>query len=736
MSILHLTDEQQALIEHEGGNAVVFAIAGSGKTTTVAARIKRLINEGATPAEILAVTFTNEAVKQFAQTLEEIECQSRTEVNVLTFHKMAGRILRKAEEYGMVPGQQNNGSKKSGRQVAEEAIRRFQRGDLSYKPNLSLYVTKFLLEKLANRISWEFLDQIVARSSALKQSLLSTRYTLNSLIAPEARHYYMEKEFSLRESHIEALIDIYEIHRRSQGFRDYQDVINDAAEILSLSPEIREIACSCYKHITVDEFQDVDPSQNLLLDLACEFAESIVVVGDDDQSIYQWRGADAEFLTEKLDMGGWSVFTLQSNFRCPAKVVSLAAQSIKINQDRFPKTLRGLKPLMGNISIDSFKNRGEQAERIASEVKDIRKTRMTQQDCSIAILVRSKASISSIEQRLLEHEIPYRVLGGGFWYERKIPRGFLNILQLRRLERRRLSGNLNDKLHKVYIDTLKHVANFPNRFLSARVISTTAPSIGDNSMHLIDLLHRHWPDSSKRREAVANLLEFFDGWMIDTLCRPRDLIQAYTEIPSLLEAISSGDPESATESALEILSFKDFADRFSSDDELINEVNRQRRVNQSGLAAKNLDPSAIDIQTIHSSKGLAWDCVYVPDLNYTVFPWRPIIWINGHPEVGGADLEAERRLFYVAMTRAKESLCLSSVVNPEGTHYSNQKSEFIEELPIDWLSERWGFFDDAIFRVKSDPGVIQKIELEQIADALGFLPAFKKLRENALEESF
>jgi DNA helicase-2/ATP-dependent DNA helicase PcrA len=504
--------------------------------------------------------------------------------------------------------------------------------------------------------------------------------------------------------------------------------------MLSLSPEIREIACSGYKHITVDEFQDVDPSQNLLLDLASEFAESIVVVGDDDQSIYQWRGADAEFLTEKLDMGGWSVFTLQSNFRCPAKVVSLAAQSIQINQDRFPKTLRGLKPRMGSISIESYKNRGEQAEKIASEVKGIRKTSPTQHDCSIAILVRSKASISSIEQRLLEHEIPYRVLGGGFWYERKIPRGFLNILLLRRLERRRLSGNFNEKLHKVYIDTLKHIANFPNRFLSGRVISTIAPSIEDSSMHLTDLLHRHWPESSKKREAVVNLLEFLDGWMTDGLSRPRDLIQAYTEIPHLLEAISTGDPESSTESALEVLSFKDFADRFSSDDELINEVIRQRRVNQSGLTSQNLDPSAIDIQTIHSSKGLAWDYVYVPDLNYTVFPWRPIAWINGRPVVGGADLEAERRLFYVAITRAKESLFLSSIINPESTHYSNQESEFIEELPTDWLSERWGYFDDAVFRVKSDPGAIQKTELEQIADELGFLPAFLKIRENALEE--
>jgi DNA helicase-2/ATP-dependent DNA helicase PcrA len=253
-------------------------------------------------------------------------------------------------------------------------------------------------------------------------------------------------------------------------------------------------------------------------------------------------------------------------------------------------------------------------------------------------------------------------------------------------------------------------------------------------MHLTDLLHRHWPESSKKREAVVNLLEFLDGWMTDGLSRPRDLIQAYTEIPHLLEAISTGDPESSTESALEVLSFKDFADRFSSDDELINEVIRQRRVNQSGLTSQNLDPSAIDIQTIHSSKGLAWDYVYVPDLNYTVFPWRPIAWINGRPVVGGADLEAERRLFYVAITRAKESLFLSSIINPESTHYSNQESEFIEELPTDWLSERWGYFDDAVFRVKSDPGAIQKTELEQIADELGFLPAFLKIRENALEE--
>jgi len=735
MSILNLTDEQLALIQHEGGNAVVFAIAGSGKTTTVAARIKRLINEGAMPAEILAVTFTNEAVKQFGETLQEIDCPSCAEVNVLTFHKMAGKILRKAEEYGLVAGHPNDDRKKAGRQVAEEAIRSFQRGDLSYKPNLSLHVSKFLLEKLENHIPWEFLDQIVAKSSELKQSLLSTRYILNDLIAPEARHYFMEKQFSLRESHIEAAIDIYEIHRRSQGFRDYQDVINDAAEILSLSAEIREIACSDYKHITVDEFQDVDPSQNLLLELACEFAESIVVVGDDDQSIYQWRGADAEFLTEKLDMGGWTVFTLQSNFRCPAKVVSLAAQSIRINQDRFPKTLRGLKPRLGNVSIDLFMNRGEQADKIASEVKDIRKTRETQQDCSIAILVRSKASISSIEQRLLEHEIPYRILGGGFWYERKIPRGFLNLLLMRRLERRRLSGHFNEKLHKVYIDTLQHIANFPNRFLSGRVISTIAPSIGDNSVHLPDLLHRHWPEYSRKREAVSDLLGFFDTWMTDSLSRPRDLIKAYADMTNLLEAISSGDSEGATETVLEISSFEDFAGRFPGEDQLIDEVNRQRRVNQSGLTSQDLSPSAIDIQTIHSSKGLAWDCIYVPDLNYTVFPWRKIAWIKGCPVVGAADLEAERRLFYVAITRAKESLSLSSVVNPDSTHYSNRESEFIGELPIDWLCERWGFFDDAIFRAQDHPEVIKKMELEQIADQLGFLPAFLKIREKALEES-
>ncbi len=626
MSLFSLTPEQQRVVAHNTGPALVFAVAGAGKTTAMVHRIQRLVQQQVfAPQRILATSFSRATVQDIRAALSPWpHC---AEVQVATLHAVGLRMLHEGAERGLIPVPQvaGEGGTHSERSLLRQALGKARHQRLELPPNLDEQDFLSYVGMCKGNFAYPEMPALPAAAQACIQQAK----------APEELDYYLE------------LYRIFEHTRRSLGLITFDDMLLSAWELLQRSPELLHTFQGFYDCVIVDEFQDVNAVQSEILDLLTHRHRNYMAIGDDDQTIYEWRGASPRFILSFPERYQATKYLLRENFRSQASHLALANRMIAHNQQREPKQLHLTRGFGGKTEARHVSDEVAQARQLVTDI--MRSCQAGYRFEQQAILVRLYAQSPYLEQALIEAFIPYRLVGSVPFYQRQEIRTLIEYLHLAQVEREvqqaRAQGQRMDP--NVLLGQQRrwqHLANRPVRYLNRYWLDWVAERIGKGeSLVLILRQLAEQADTPYQRKLVTVLADIV-----------KDLVETGVdtdagEILSRLEADlrycqflrkSSGFPETGEGRARTVEAFLDYAVGKGNPEALAQHL-------QELAQAQRHDEDSIILTTIFRAKGLEWPVVYIPHCNQGYIPYR-----SGH------SLEEERRLFYVALTRPREHLYL------------------------------------------------------------------------------
>jgi DNA helicase-2/ATP-dependent DNA helicase PcrA len=642
-----LNEEQLKPVLQTEGAVLVLAGAGSGKTRVLTSRIAYLIAEKGVPAEgILAITFTNKAANEMRERISAL-ANSRG-MWVCTIHSMCVRILRMyAKEAGLTSNfsiysetERNNIVKKS-----------FQECDYDD-------------EKLLKSIKWHI-------ANAKMLGLSPDEY---------------EKEYQA-ERDIESIVKVYrryQAHLKESNSLDFDDLLNEARNLLKSNAEAREYLGGRFRYILVDEFQDTNEVQFQIIKLLSSVHGNLFVVGDDDQSIYGWRGAKIEnILNFEKSFPHAKTFKLERNYRSTKNILNLANVVIHNNGRRKDKTLwtengDGEKPQV----FEAEQEDGE-ARYIAHTIAGLMNRGYKYSD--FAVLMRLNALTRSFEQEFTADGIPYKVFGGFKFYERKEIKDMLAYL--------RLINNPFDS------EALVRIINVPKRGIGAKTIETLENYAYETELSAYDALFDldRLGISGGTKQKLHAFAEQVRGWIRESQSLPvNELAKKIVEDTGMRAAYADDSDESTNKRA--------------NIDEFINSVDEYCRLNEDATLTDYLnqvtlssdtdemdDSNYVTLATVHAVKGLEFKCVFICGMEEGIMP-------SSRSENSEDELEEERRLMYVAITRARERLFLTRSKSRYlyGKREPTARSRFLKELsselklPQESRSMR-GYSDDGYF---------------------------------------
>ena len=629
MTALNLTPEQRAVVAHDLGPALVFAVAGAGKTTAMVHRIERLVREGIfRPERILATSFSKATVKDIEQALSPwVHCQN---VKVNTLHALGLSILHQAKELQCIPPFTIAGEK-------------------------GMYSEKGLLKQvlgLARR------RQIDVPSSFDEQDFLNyvgmckgnfQFPSTEDLDLPEISHDLVQAAEAPEElPEYVQLYALYELTRKEAGIIGFDDMLLSAWEALIRYPELLELSQARFDCILVDEFQDVNAVQSEILDLMAQAHRNYMAIGDDDQTIYEWRGASTRFILNFPERYDAKTYVLSENFRSYASQLALANRVIVHNQQRRSKNLRLTRGFSGHSVVRKVEDEAAQAQQLVFDIMKACQSgyRFEQQ----AILLRLYAQSPFLEQGLIEAGIPYQIIGSQPFYRRSEIRILLAYLDLARLEQQIQTGHpLTATQLNRFHGRWMALANRPIRYLRRQQMDWVYEHVrrGESLLESLRSLMEQ-SDSKFKAKLLRKLIETLN-WLIHTGL-DLDAAACLKELEAQLEYCkylrkSSGFPETGEGRAMTVEVILDYALGRGSTESFeshLEELQTQQRH----------DDAAVIMTTIFRAKGLEWPVVHVPHCNQGYLPYR-----SGH------SLEEKRRLFYVAITRPREQLFLYSLNN-------------------------------------------------------------------------
>lgn len=620
------TAEQRQIIEHTSGHGLVFAVAGAGKTTTMVQRILHLVRQAQVrPVRILACTFSREA----ARTIEERLARhpEASGVTVCTLHALASAVLREAVRLGFTD---------------------LRQGEDGFTRRLFQQARTELIEEEPERKT-AFYN---IKADDFQTYLSVQKGKLHLPYIPDDLPDWGRALIGQPDRGVELYADLYARHdhlRRAEGKTDYDDSIVEAWMLMARFPALREAIAGKWDYVHVDEFQDVNLAQSEMLDLIARGCHSYVAIGDDDQTVYQWRGADPRFILGFGQRYDAQTFTLSTNFRCPMGVIALADQVIQRNTVRAPKRLRASR---GENGVTLHAHAPGQAAHVA--INAIREGRTP---TDIVILVRTYAQTGEIEQVFLDREVPYLVVGGVPFYQRhevKILLAYLR-LALADLDAQR-DVPIDSRRHAQLIQDWQLVANAPNRFLRMQVVRELGQTLWRGGRTLSDALAglaSQARGSSQRdlrvlSEALSNLTDDLG------LAQGKEALLTFTDAIGYVNHLISTAPtrEFGEEREGSVRALAEMAQTRSLG-ELVTYVSylseHARHVERLTDAAGD-EVQRVTIMTAFRAKGLEWPVVIVPDCKDALYR------IKDNANLAAA--EEERRVFYVALTRAKEELHL------------------------------------------------------------------------------
>jgi DNA helicase-2/ATP-dependent DNA helicase PcrA len=648
-----LNPEQQEAVAHGEGPLLILAGAGSGKTRVIAHRIAHLVHQGLAPSDgVLAVTFTNKAAQEMRARVESLLDRDCRAMWISTFHALCARLLRR-EAPGIGLSRDfviyDSADQQS---VVKQVLKDLRLDDEAYQPR-----------------------QVLSRISHAK----------NRMEGPDT----FEKSWNHRDREVGKVYAGYQRALKDASALDFDDLLLKTVELFDQAPSIRERYAKKFRFVMVDEYQDTNRPQYLLIKQLVSLHRNLCVVGDPDQSIYKWRGADLRNILDfEQDFPESVVVRLERNYRSTQVILDAASAVISHNKDRKEKTL--WTDRKGGAKIVYFRG-ADELEEADYITKVARQTLAENVDHTMAVLYRTNAQSRAVEDGLRQANIGYVVLGGVGFYERKEIKDALSYLKLvlnphddvalRRVinvPARGIGKGVMDALEQVDVgqagDDLppllaglaptvvanslwsKVVAATDKRLLNARQVAALG-AFRDLIVNLAD---------AARRESVSIAL----GKVLDQSGYLRDLREDRSEesqarIENLAELVSAAR-EYETREAEPTLG--GFVDRLS----LLSDVDKEQGTRDARVL----------MMTLHSAKGLEFPVVVMSGLEDGLFP-------HSRSNEDEAELEEERRLCYVGITRARSRLVLTSAARRRvfGDYQNTQPSRFLEEIPPDLIEE-------------------------------------------------
>lgn len=627
-----LNQPQQEAVTTTDGPLLIIAGAGSGKTRVLTRRIAWiLVNRLATPRELLAVTFTNKAAGEMKQRVNELMGGVPGEMNVSTFHSFCSRFLRAEASHLGYPKQ----------------FTIFDSAD-------SVTLIKSCIKELG--ISEQ---QFPAKGQRAKISDAKNQLKLVDDFASAATGYFESRT-----------ADIYRLYQQKlllYGAMDFDDLLVNTVRILAGMPELATRYQQRFKYLMVDEYQDTNHVQYLLLKRLLGSNDNIGVVGDEDQSIYGWRGADIRNILEfEKDFPRARVIKLEQNYRSTGSILKAASAVISNNSMRKAKVLWTSAGDGEKLSYYHLDSAEREAEEVTSQISGRPADLALAQ---IAILYRTNAQSRPFEERLRRAGIPYQIIGGTGFYERKEVKDLLAYL--------RLIVNGKDDV------AFERIVNYPKRGLGDKTVSDILELAKASRCSAFELLESggHLPQLSAKQNRLQPFVQLVTGFRAKVAGMPVDLlIQELVETLRLIEELKTEDPVVAETRVENIEAFLEGAAEYAranssaslaeylADISLFTDLDTYREIDDK-----------VTMMTIHSAKGLEYDSVFLVGLEEGLFPMQRAM----HSPV---ELEEERRLFYVGATRARHRLVLTAA------HLRNRfgdvesiPSRFIREIPSELL---------------------------------------------------
>ena len=645
-----LNKPQKEAVFHTEGPLLILAGAGSGKTRVLTHRIAYLIEEkGVNPWNILAITFTNKAAEEMRQRVDSLVGIGAESIWVSTFHSMCVRILRRYIDR------------------------------LGYDNRFTIYDTddqKTLMKEVCRKTD---IDTKRFKERMLLSVISSAK---NEMILPEEFELNAGGDFV--QLKIAKVYKEYEAQMRANNALDFDDLLVKTVQLLETQPDVRENYQERFRYIMVDEYQDTNTVQFRLVSLLAGKYRNLCVVGDDDQSIYKFRGANIRNILDfEKEFSDAKVIKLEQNYRSVGNVLEVANSVIRNNKGRKEKTLWTDNEKGEKIRLRQFDTAYDEAQFIAEYIKD--ETAQGANYSDHAVLYRTNAQSRLLEEKFVAMNIPYKIVGGINFYSRREIKDVLSYLKT--------IDNGKDDL------AVRRIINVPKRGIGLTTINRIQESAAARGIGFYDALSA--PDlipgigrSASKLDSFAALIEYFKGRSEES--GVTDLLTEVIEKTGYTESLEADDPE-------------ELEARVQNIDELVSKAavyeescsDRGERPTLSGFLEEvalvaDIDSVAEDrdyviLMTLHSAKGLEFPHVYLAGMEDGLFP--------SYMSISGDDpeeLEEERRLCYVGVTRAEEKLTLTCARMRlvRGERQYNSMSRFIKEMPsalIDTGKREGGF---------------------------------------------
>ncbi|WP_150270349.1 DNA helicase PcrA [Paenibacillus tepidiphilus] len=633
-AISRLNPPQRQAVETTEGPLLIMAGAGSGKTRVLTHRIAYLIaTRKAPPWAILAITFTNKAAREMQDRVSKLVGPEGRDIWVSTFHSMCVRILRKDIER------------------------------IGFTSNFSILDSADQLSVIRNCMKDQNIDTKKFEPKAV-QAMIST--AKNELVTPAQ---YEQKIGDYFEGIVAKVYTMYQKRLKSNNSLDFDDLIMKTIELFKTVPEVLDFYQKKFKYIHVDEYQDTNRAQYMLCQMLADGHHRICVVGDSDQSIYRWRGADiSNILNFEEDYPEAKTILLEQNYRSTSNILNAANGVIARNSGRKPKKLWTDSAEGEKIKVYRGDTEHDEGYFITGEIsKNVKQGQAYQNH---AILYRTNAQSRVIEEILIKSDIPYQIVGGIKFYDRKEIKDLLAYL--------RLLSNPDDDI------SLVRIINVPKRGIGDTTVAKLAAAAGERGVSIFRVLETvdDLGFAGKTRNA---LVEFYD--MIEALHRMVEFLSV-TELTEKVLEMSQYRLELQNENTLESRARLENIDEFLSvtmefeknndDKSLVSFLTDLALI--ADIDSVNDDEEersdAVVLMTMHSAKGLEFPVVFIIGMEEGVFP-------HSRAFQDDQELEEERRLAYVGITRAEKQLFLSCARSRTlfGRTTANAPSRFLEEIP-------------------------------------------------------
>lgn len=633
-----LNEMQQLAVDTTEGPLLILAGAGSGKTTVLVNRVEHIISSHlATPWQVLAITFTNKAAGELRERLVSAIGEEANDIWAYTFHSCCSRILRRFGE------------------------------KIGYTNHFTIYDTddsRRVMKQCQKQLGIE--DKLINHKSILAEISRAK----DSLISPEEYKQTAQNDF--RKSKIAECYELYQAQLKKSDAMDFDDIIFNTVKLLEENEDVRNLYQTQFKYVMVDEYQDTNHAQYVLTSLLADKYKNICVVGDDDQSIYRFRGATIEnILSFESHYKGAKVIRLEENYRSTQNILDGANAVISHNKNRKGKTLFTRSGSGDKIVYKTVMSESEESQYIIDEIVKNVNNGMKYSDH--AILYRMNAQSRNLEVMLTKSGISHRIIGGHRFFDRKEIKDIVSYLAV--------INNPSDNVR------LQRIINVPKRAIGDTMFANVLEIGAGLGMSAFEVCERadEFQKTSRSASKLMNFTKMIRDFQecIENGMGLNDLLQEVLNVTKYLDYLQE-EPETYED---RVNNIKELSSMFIKYEEESEDANLSEFLEDvaliSDIDSYNEDEDAVVLMTLHSAKGLEFPVVFIPGMEEGIFPGNQSMFSE-------EDLEEERRLAYVGITRAKKKLYLISSQQRMlyGQTSRNMPSRFLREIPSSVIDDQ------------------------------------------------